>query len=445
MNSLETKVQRPEVSEHPFVLSEKNKTHKGLLKRKRAEMRFRAYGIISIVFSVAFLMFLLGTILGNGISAFEKTIIKVRVDMEPELVANKLEPTLENIEGLNFRKIISDSFKERLPEAVDRTQVLDMQGLISRGAYEVAKNKVINKFKKTGQVKDIVVWLPTSSAVDMVMKDKLDLSIDEGLRKISDFQLKMIKKLKFEKAIKRTFNWDFLTTSDSREPEQAGIYGAIVGSFFVIIICMVCAMPVGVGAAIYLEEFAPKTRFKTMIEIAINNLAAIPSIVYGLLGLAIFLNIAGLPRSSALAGGLTLALMVLPVIIVSTRNSIASVPPSIKDAATALGASKMQVVFHHVLPLSLPGIMTGSILSMARALGETAPLLLIGMVAFVRDVPERITEPASALPVQIFLWSDLPEQGFVEKTSAAIIVLLLFLIVANGLAVYLRRKFEYKW
>jgi phosphate transport system permease protein len=243
----------------------------------------------------------------------------------------------------------------------------------------------------------------------------------------------------------QTFITSFFTKSDSREPERAGLLGSLTGSFLVILICMIVAMPIGVGAAIYLEEFSRKTRFKTFLEILINNLAAIPSIVYGLLGLAIFLHLAKLPRSSSLAGGLTLALLVLPVIIVSTRNAIASVPPSIKDAAIAMGASKMQVVFHHILPLALPGIMTGSILSMARALGETAPLLMIGMVAFVRDIPEKLTDPATTLPVQIFIWSDLPEQGFVEKTSAAIIVLLAFLILANALAVYLRRKFEYKW
>ncbi len=433
------------MSNHPFILSDTNKAHKSLIKRERAEKRFKFYGLFSIFISVAFLLYLLTTILDSGIGAFEKTIIRVTINMSPELAANQLEPTLENIEGLNFRKIVSDHFKNLFSGNLDRTKLIEMSEMVSRSAFTVAKNKAITKYKKTGKLDNIIVWVPASSSIDMLIKGKLDVSVDESIRKISDFQIQMVNKLKFENSIKRVFNWNFLTQGDSREPEQAGIYGAITGSFFSLFICMLCALPIGIGAAIYLEEFAPRSRFKTMLEIAINNLAAIPSIVYGLLGLAIFLNVVGMPRSSAMAGGFTLALLVLPVIIVSTRNSIASIPPSIKDAATAMGASKMQVVCHHILPLSLPGIMTGAILSMSRALGETAPLLLIGMVAFVRDIPEKITDPASALPVQIFLWSDLPEGGFVEKTSAAIIVLLLFLILANGLAVYLRKKFEYKW
>ncbi len=433
------------ISKNPFVPNAKNPAHIGLIKRKGAEKRFRLFGVLSIVVSIGFLFFLLGTIFTSGLSAFEKTIIKLRINLSSELVENQLEPTLENIETLNFRKVISDSFKNTFPEATDRMQVMQMSALISRNAYVEAKNKVINRFRKDGKVDGIVVWVQASTDVDMLMKGNVDTSADESMRRVSNFQIELVNSLKYKDAIKRVFNWDFLTKSDSREPEVAGIYGSLIGSMFVILMCMVFALPIGVGAAIYLEEFAPNTKWKTLVEIGINNLAAIPSIVYGLLGLAVFINVMGLPRSSSLVGGLTLALLVLPVIIVSTRNSIAAVPPSIKDAATALGASKMQVVFHHVLPLSMPGIMTGSILSMARALGETAPLLLIGMVAFVRDIPEKITDPATALPVQIFLWSDLPEQGFVEKTSAAIIVLLLFLILANAIAVYLRRKFEYKW
>ncbi len=430
---------------NPFILSDKNPEHAGVIKRKSREVRFRFYGALSIFLSLSFLAFLLFTIISSGIGAFEKTQVKLKINMSPELSANQLEPTLENVEGLNFRKIISDGFKTRFPDVTDRRQVIQMAELISRNAYIEAKNKSVKRFKKDGKLDEIIIWVTASSKIDMLVKGKVDVSVEEYRRKVSDFQIGLVQKLRDEKSVRRVFNWDFLTQSDSREPEIAGIYGSVVGSFFVIIICMITALPIGVGAAIYLEEFAPKTKLKTLVEIAINNLAAIPSIVYGLLGLAIFLNIGGLPRSSAIAGGLTLALLVLPVIIVATRNSIASVPPSIKDAAIALGASKVQVVFHHVLPLALPGIMTGTILSMARALGETAPLLLIGMVAFVRDIPEKITDPATALPVQIFLWSDLPEAGFVEKTSAAIIVLLLFLIIANGLAVYLRRKFEYKW
>ncbi len=431
--------------QNPFILSEKNPAHAGLIRRRGAETRFRFAGVGSVVVSILFLVFLLGTILGNGIPAFERTMIKIRIDMGPELQAQELEPTLENVSNLNFRKLVADHFKTRFPDVTDRRQVMQMGELIARNAYVEAKNKAVNRFRKDGKLNNIVIWVPASSRVDMLIKGHVDTSVEEHRRNITDMQIEMVEKLRFENSVKRVFNWHFLTQGDSREPEMAGIYGSIVGSFFVILICMMTALPIGVGAAIYLEEFAPRSRVKTLVEIAINNLAAVPSIVYGLLGLAIFLNLMQLPRSSAMVGGLTLALLVLPVIIVSTRNAIGSVPPSIKDAAIGLGASKMQVVFHHVLPLSLPGIMTGSILSMARALGETAPLLLIGMVAFVRDVPEKLTDPSTALPVQVFLWSDLPEQGFVEKTSAAIIVLLLFLTVMNAAAVYLRRKFEYKW
>jgi phosphate transport system permease protein len=430
---------------NPFVLNSENKSHKSLIKRKKAETRFYYYGYLSILTSIAFLAFLLVTIFGNGFSAFEKTQIKVRIDLTPILTEENLEPTLANIEELNFRKIISDSLKISAPENLDRRQVIQLSEMLSRAAFIEARNKVINRFKKDGKLDGIVLWLTASSKIDMVVKGKMDLSVPEYRRKVTDFQVDLVNSLQDKNSIRRVFNLDFLTSGDSREPESAGIYGSLVGSFFSIIVCMLLAIPVGIGSAIYLEEFAPKNKLKIIIEIAINNLAAIPSIVYGLLGLMLYLHVMGLPRSSALVGGLTLALLVLPVIIVSTRNAIGSVPPSIKDAATALGASKMQVVFHHLLPLSMPGIMTGAILSMARALGETAPLLLIGMVAFVRDIPEKITDSATALPVQIFLWSDLPEQGFVEKTSAAIIVLLLFLILANGLAVYLRKKFEYKW
>ncbi len=430
---------------NPFILSDKNPAHQNVLKRKGSEIRFKLYGLFAICISIAFLAFLLGDICSKGYTSFEKTVIKIRLNLSPELKDENLDATIDNISELNFRKIVSDSLKDRFPEATDRNQILQMNELISRDAYIVAKNRTLDKFRKKGQLDNIILWVPASSKIDMYIKNKIDTSVDESMRKVSDFQIQMVQKLKFEDSIKKVFNGDFLKKSDSREPESAGIYGAFTGSCYVMLLCMLIALPIGIGAAIYLEEFAPASRIKTVIEISINNLAAVPSIVYGLLGLAVFINFVGVPRSSAIAGGLTLALLILPIIIVSTRNSIAAVPPSIRDGAIALGASKIQTVFHHVLPLSLPGIMTGSILSMARAVGETAPLLLIGMVAFVRDVPHKITDPATVLPVQIFLWSDLPEQGFVEKTSGAIIILLLFLIIANGLAVYLRRKFEYKW
>ena len=237
----------------------------------------------------------------------------------------------------------------------------------------------------------------------------------------------------------------FLTASDSTQPETAGVWGALKGSFLTIMVTMALAFPIGVLSALYLEEFAPRNRWTDLIEVSINNLAAVPSIIFGLLGLAVFLNFMHLPRSAPLVGGLTLALMTMPVIVIAGRNAIKSVPPSIRDAALGVGASKMQVVFHHVLPLALPGVLTGTIIGMARALGETAPLLMIGMRAFIASPPGGLDEPATALPVQIFLWSDEVSRGFVEKTSAAIIVLLLFMLLMNGLAMYLRNRFERRW
>ena len=238
---------------------------------------------------------------------------------------------------------------------------------------------------------------------------------------------------------------EFLTGSDSTEAARAGVWGALKGSLLTILVTMAIAFPVGVLSALYLEEFAPRNRWTDMIEVSINNLAAVPSIIFGLLGLAVFLYFMHLPRSAPLVGGLTLALMTMPVIVIAGRNAIKSVPPSIRDAALGVGASKMQVVFHHVLPLALPGILTGTIIGMARALGETAPLLMIGMRAFIASPPSGITDPSSVLPVQIFLWSDEVDRAFVEKTSAAIIVLLVFMLMMNGLAIYLRNKFERRW
>ncbi|MCF6197581.1 MAG: phosphate ABC transporter permease PstA, partial [Emcibacter sp.] len=281
--------------------------------------------------------------------------------------------------------------------------------------------------------------------VDMYLKGQISRHVDQSERKISDKQLAWLDILQTEGRIVKGFNWKFLTSGDSREPELAGIWGAAMGSFLTLLVTLVVAFPIGVASALYLEEFAPKNKWTDLIEININNLAAVPSIIFGLLGLAIFLNLFNMPRSAPLVGGLTLALMTLPTIIISSRAAIRAVPPSIRDAAIGMGASKVQTQFHHVLPLSMPGIMTGTIIGMAQALGETAPLLMIGMVAFIVDVPQGVLDAATALPVQIFLWADSPERGFMEKTSAAIIVLLLFLVLMNGLAIWMRHKFEKRW
>ena len=273
----------------------------------------------------------------------------------------------------------------------------------------------------------------------------MTVATPQSRRDISDLEVAWLEKLGTEGRIERGFNWRFFTASDSREPEHAGIYGALIGSLMTMLVTLGLCLPLGVAAALYLEEFAPKTRLTDLIEVNINNLAAVPSIVFGLLGLAVFLNFFGLPRSAPIVGGLVLSLLVLPTIIIASRAALSAVPPSIREGALAVGASHQQAVFHHVLPLALPGILTGTILGIARALGETAPLLMIGMIAFIIEVPDGFTSPATVLPVQVYLWSDLPEAAFQAKTAAAIIVLLAVLLTMNALAIYLRRKFERKW
>jgi phosphate transport system permease protein len=281
--------------------------------------------------------------------------------------------------------------------------------------------------------------------VDALVKGVLDRGVDESERRVKDFKLNLIEELEQQGQITTGFNWQFFTSGDSREPELAGIKGAILGSLYTILVTLMLSFPVAVAAAIYLEEFAPRNRFIDFIEININNLAAVPSIVFGLLGLAVFINFFSLPRSAPVVGGIVLSLMTLPTIIIASRSAIKAVPPSLREAALGLGASKMQMVFHHVFPAALPGILTGTIIGMAQALGETAPLLMIGMVAFIVDIPQSVTDPATVLPIQVYLWADSPERGFLEKTSAAILVLLGFLILMNAIAIYLRKKFEKKW
>jgi phosphate transport system permease protein len=293
--------------------------------------------------------------------------------------------------------------------------------------------------------KNLDIWVPADDDVDMLYKGHIDRNVPEEERRLSDKQLAWLDRLSADGRVDKKFNRTFFSAGDSREPELAGIWGAVVGSFLTLAVTLMLSFPIGVAAAVYLEEFAPKNRWTDLIEVNINNLAAVPSIVFGLLGLAVFLNFFGLPRSAPVVGGLVLTLMTLPTIIIASRSALTSVPPSIREAALGVGASKMQMVAHHVLPLAMPGMLTGTIIGMARALGETAPLLMIGMVAFIVDIPNGFTDPSTALPVQIFLWADSPERAFVEKTSAAIMVLLAFLIVMNAAAVILRKRFERRW
>ena len=312
----------------------------------------------------------------------------------------------------------------------------------------VAVNGGLVKITQLGNAKATgTVLLPLESTADAGPGkwQILTYSTPESNRRVSDREVAWLERLQDKALVEKVFNWSFFTSGDSREPELAGIKGALIGSALTLLVTLVLCLPIGVAAAIYLEEFAPKNRMTEIIEVNINNLAAVPSIVFGLLGLAVFLNFVGLPRSAPLVGGLVLALLVLPTIIIASRAALKAVPPSIKEAALGVGASQQQAIFHHVLPLAMPGIMTGTIIGMAHALGETAPLLMIGMVAFIVEAPKGITDAATVLPVQIYLWSDLPEIAFQAKTAAAIMVLLVFLFAMNGTAIYLRKMFERRW
>lgn len=385
---------------------------KNLKKRNAAEARFKIFGGLSIVFALAFLVILFLSIFGKASGAFWRTEIALQISAQSD----------------DFRAEIKDALRQRFPDAQSLFEINSLYQLVSKVSNLEAK-------KQVGQN---VIWISASSKVDMFFKHDDASGLNEN-------QLRWLSKLKEENQIRKVFNWKFFTFADSREPEIAGVGAGLVGSFLVMTIFLLFAFPIAVMCAFYLEEFAPKNRLTDIIEISINNLAAIPSIIYGLLGLTIYLQFMHLPRSSSLVGGMTLFMLVLPVIIIATRNTIRAIPNSIRDGAAALGASKMQITLHHLLPLSIPGIMTGTILAVSRALGETAPLLMIGMIAFIADIPQNFSDPTTVLPVQIYLWSDSPEIGFAEKTSAAILLLLTFLILFNLVAVVLRKKFERKW
>lgn len=396
-------------------------------KRRRAEERFRLYGIAAVSVALLFLCVLFFNIISNGYTAFVKTQILVPVEI-----------TEQQKQDDDYNAAILSGLQILFPEAMDRSTTRQLLPLLSNNAEDELQSFVQAPSEEKFSSQE--VWLTAASTVDMLVKSNM-----ENSGRLSEIQSAWIKELNQKGRIRKVFNTTFFTSGDSREPEMAGVLGSLVGSILVIISCMALAFPLGTMTAIYLEEFAPKNKFTDFIEININNLAAVPSIIYGLLGLTVYLQFMGVPRSAPLAGGLTLALMALPVIVIATRTSIRAIPQNIRDGAMALGASRLQVVAHHVLPLAMPGIMTGAILSVARVLGETAPLLMIGMVAFIVNVPDGFLSPATAVPVQIYLWSDSAEQGFIEKTSAAIMVLLVLLAIINAGAVYLRKKFEVKW
>ena len=398
-------------------------------KRYAAERRFKLLGLGAVVLSAGFLALLLIIMIGNGARGFTASQVKLDID----LPASGVTISEASLAGPNPNAALAETDLEgAINRAAEAQYGPDGPSLFSGGARLALRDAIIeDPALLRGSA---TLWLPASSMIDQAGKSG------------GTEQARMLReRLAAEDSVRTGFNWRFLTGSDATDPTVVGIWGAFKGSLLTMIITLLLAFPIGVLSAVYLEEYARRNRWTDMIEVSINNLAAVPSIIFGLLGLAIFLNVMHLPRSAPLVGGLTLALMTMPVIVIASRNAIKAVPPSIRDAALGIGASRIQVVFHHVLPLALPGILTGTIIGMARALGETAPLLMIGMRAFVATPPGDFTDPASVLPVQIFLWSDEVDPGFVEKTSAAIIVLLVFLLAMNAIAIYLRNKFERRW
>ena len=414
-----------------------------LARRHAAERRFRLYGIVAIGLALVFLATLFVSICSRGYTAFAQTFIQLEVELSPDVLDLGDERDAGALSAANYQGAVKQSVRALFPEVKKRRDRRKLSGMISTGAAYQIREMVLEDPGLVGTTID--VWVPADDDIDMLMKGHIDRNLPEDERRLDDDQISWVDRILELGRIEKRFNKTFFTAGDSREPELAGIWGAVVGSFFTLVVTLALSFPIGVAAALYLEEFAPKNRWTDLIEVNISNLAAVPSIVFGLLGLAVFINFFGLPRSAPLVGGLILTLMTLPTIIIASRAALRSVPPSIREAALGMGASRMQMIFHHVLPLALPGMLTGTIIGMAQALGESAPLLMIGMVAFIVDIPGGPLEPSTAMPVQIFLWADSPERAFAERTSAAIMVLLAFLIAMNAFAIWLRRKFERRW
>ncbi len=424
-------------------------------KRNAAEKRFRAYGLLAVAVSVVALLFLLNSIWTKGSGAFYQTYLTVPVTMSAEKLdpkGNRDPDEMKKVTTIGYSKLIAQNLIDQLAvNGLDTSNVSDknIAKLLSSESAATLRNQVLADPKLVGQTQ-IFTFL-ASGRIDGYFKGRVTMESAALDNNTSPAQLVIADEMKNIGILSIKFNWKFLSAPDASElrPEAAGLGVAILGSAYMMLVVLGLALPLGVAASIYLEEFATKNRWTDVIEVNVSNLAAVPSIVFGILGLAIFINIGGLPQSASIVGGLVLTLMTLPTVIISTRASLQAVPPSIRDGALAVGASKMQSVFHHVLPLAMPGIMTGTIIGVARALGETAPLLLIGMVAFVRDFPASppsgFFDPATALPVQVYQWTQRADPAFTERASGAIIVLLGFLLVLNSVAIFLRSRFERRW
>lgn len=422
------------------TMTSREKVERSLARRYRSERAFRLFGLAATTVGIVFLLFFFSTLFAKGASAFLQTNIRLDVEFSEDILAP--DGTLD-LAFADFDAIVRNALLSKFPEPLDRRARRELQRMVSIGAAYQLRDMLEGDPELLGTRQSVLV--PASANVDMVIKGNIDRNTPEDQRQVSNRQFEWIDEMQSNGDLVKKFNTALFTNGDSREPELAGIRGALMGSLYMLLVTIALSFPVGAAAAVYLEEFAPRNRWSDLIEVNINNLAAVPSIVFGLLGLAVFINWLSLPRSAPLVGGLVLSLLTLPVIIIASRAAIKSVPPSIREAALGVGASRMQVVFHHVLPLALPGMLTGAIIGMSRALGESAPLLMIGMVAFIVDVPAGFTDPATALPVQIFLWADSPERAFAERTSAAIIVLLSFLLLMNLAAIILRRRVERQW
>ena len=406
-----------------------------LTKRHRSERIFKSFGLSAVVLGFLLVFFLIFDISHKAVPAFHSHWISVDINFDESWLGYNEG---DDLASLRYRSTLRKSIAANFPEVTGRRDKRQLYALYSTNAEFRIRQHLMDNPDDLGKV--VTIKVLADDDVDVYLKE--DPQPGEALIRIDEKEAVMVQKLLEQERISKHFNTEFFQNGDSREPELAGVRGALKGTLLTMIVTLVLSFPLGVAAALYLEEFAPKNKWTDMIEVNINNLAAVPSIIFGLLGLAVIINIFGLPRSAPLVGGIVLTLMTLPTIIIASRASIKAVPPSIREAAMGLGASRVQTAFGHVLPMAMPGILTGTIIGLAQALGETAPLLMIGMVAFIVDIPGGITDPSTVMPVQIFLWADSPERGFLAKTSAAIVVLLGFLFVMNASAAYLRRKFE---
>ena len=423
------------------------KVRAGLARRYRAERRFRRAGLAAVVLGLAFVVLLFSSLIMAGHGTFSQTFFRLDVVLTAEDFPGydaSRPPSQEALERADYRALVNRSLLALFPEARSRRERKALRKLVSSGAAYDLRAQIAADPSLIGRGA-VTFYALADDEADLFAKGRIDRALAQDSRRVTDKQIAWLDELAAAGRIERRFNRNFFTRGDSREPEQAGILGALTGSFFALLVAFALSFPIGIATAVYLEEFAPKNRLTDLIEVNINNLAAVPSIIFGLLGLAVFLNFFGLPRSASLVGGIVLALMTLPTIIIAARAALKAVPSSIRQAALAVGASPTQTILHHVLPLAMPGVLTGAVIGMAQALGESAPLLMIGMVAFIVDVPGNFTDPATALPVQIYLWANQAERSFTELAAAATLVLLAFLIVMNLSAVILRKAFENRW